>query len=70
MDAEAMRTAYRHALSHGAKHGSVMLGLEVAKERLLLLVEAGERLAQALEKNTNPDDPEVAAALKNWNALR
>jgi hypothetical protein len=70
MDVEAMRGAYLRAIGDGATHSTVLIGLEAAKARLVHLVEAGECLVQALAKNANLSDPEVAAALKNWEALR
>jgi hypothetical protein len=70
MDVEAMRGAYLRAIGDGDTHSTVLIGLETAKARLVHLVEAGECLVHALTKNANLSDPEVAAALKNWEALR
>lgn len=70
MDIEEMRAAYMRAVGNEVTPRGGLLGLRAAADRLIALLDAGDRLVRALEKHADMNDPEVKAALANWEDLR
>jgi hypothetical protein len=70
MDIEETRAAYLRAVGHEVTPEGGLLGLRAAQTRLMALLDAGERLVRALEKHADMNDPDVKAALANWEDVR